>query len=290
MCPALASYYTSLSAQRNDVYSEFSGANCMEQLCDSIDVLAHAIHERNETAMRVPAYRTVLEEQRYDSATKCEWCEHTFDSEKFKKCFDHDHLTGHYRSAACNQCNLRLRQKRNTLVVVFHNFRGYDSHSLCLQGLVSKPDWDVHTIAQNPEKYLALTASLRIGKSSFKVRFIDSLQFLNAGLATLVTNLSEDTSVNKLVHATKMRDTYPELRHQDISAKGLFPYTFLDSMEKLGHPDLPPLADWYDVLDERISITEEDLDERARDVASIRVQEFGGILVALSRVRLSIVS
>ena len=208
---------------------------------------------------RVPADDDRLRNGEFIAKTQCDWCKHPFDDGKFKKCYDHDHITGNYRSAACNQCNLRLRQKRNTLVVVFHNFRGYDSHALCLKGLVSKPDWDVHTIAQNPEKYLALTATLKIGKSSMKVRFIDSLQFLNAGLATLVTNLTEDATVNNLKHASKMRDTYPELRQEDISAKGVFPYSFLNSMERLEHPDLPPLADWYDVLEEGISVSEEDI-------------------------------
>ena len=45
---------------------------------------------------------------------------------------DHCHITGKYRGAAHNACNLKLRlnPKTTTIPVVFHNLRGYDSHLL----------------------------------------------------------------------------------------------------------------------------------------------------------------
>ena len=42
---------------------------------------------------------------------------------------DHDHLTGKYRGAAHNRCNLNSKQKSSPFVLIFfHNFRGFDCH------------------------------------------------------------------------------------------------------------------------------------------------------------------
>ncbi len=48
---------------------------------------------------------------------------------------DHCHITGKYRGAAHNACNLKMRIKPNMdqIPVVFHNLRGYDAHHL-MQG------------------------------------------------------------------------------------------------------------------------------------------------------------
>ena len=40
---------------------------------------------------------------------------------------DHCHITGAFRGAAHNKCNLRLQQTFK-IPVFLHNFRGYDSH------------------------------------------------------------------------------------------------------------------------------------------------------------------
>ena len=47
--------------------------------------------------------------------------------EEVTKCWDHCHITGKYRGAACNKCNLRMRLP-NFIPVLFHNLEGYDSH------------------------------------------------------------------------------------------------------------------------------------------------------------------
>jgi hypothetical protein len=44
------------------------------------------------------------------------------------KCADPDHITGHYRGAACDTCNLKCRNDRFSFDVFFHNGKNYDFH------------------------------------------------------------------------------------------------------------------------------------------------------------------
>jgi hypothetical protein len=56
-------------------------------------------------------------------ATHCYLCEKEFRDEKEKR-QDHCHLTGRYRGAAHNKCNLNFQEKK-MLPVFFHNLSGY---------------------------------------------------------------------------------------------------------------------------------------------------------------------
>jgi hypothetical protein len=181
--------------------------------------------------------------------------------------FDHDHLTGKYRGPARQGCNNKLRQERKKLIVAFHNFRGYDSHGLCLQGFAVKPDWSLRPIAQNSEKYISLTAVLRIQDAPIKnecftVKFIDTLQLLNSSLSTLATNLIRNGNDYSLLrHSMQMKLQYPALRETDIAGKGTFPYSYVNSWEKLEECQLPPYDAFYDELEEKNVTSFEDYDK-----------------------------
>ena len=47
-----------------------------------------------------------------------------------EKCKDHDHLTGAFRYALCNRCNLTYASNDTKIVCVSHNAVGYDNHFL----------------------------------------------------------------------------------------------------------------------------------------------------------------
>ena len=92
---------------------------------------------------------------------------------------DHCHITGRYRGAAHNDCNVKLRINPETapIPVVFHSLRGYDAHHLMQE--MSQLDKEVKCIANKMEKYI--TFSVR------GLRFIDSLNFLQESLDSLVS-------------------------------------------------------------------------------------------------------
>ena len=105
----------------------------------------------------------------------CHVCDKPLEGDSVR---DHCHITGKYRGAAHNACNLKLRlnPKTTTIPVVFHNLRGYDSH--LLMQAISKVEGEISCIPNNTEKYISFSLG--------QLRFIDSAQFLLASLDKLV--------------------------------------------------------------------------------------------------------
>ncbi len=76
------------------------------------------------------------EKSQYEKAKECYACKDVFGTmrtkkeEKVTKCRDHCHITGKYRGAACDKCNLRMRVPK-FVPILFHNLERYDSHLIC---------------------------------------------------------------------------------------------------------------------------------------------------------------
>src|SRR6266853_869384 len=231
-------------------YSEFKGKDSIFSFVNYIEELVKYMYERNKTQTRIPALKKYNDLVAHEAATACCWCKKLFvsDDSLRRKVFDHDHLTGRYRGAACQGCNNKLRQDRSTLIVAFHNFRGYDSHAICIEGFANKPEWRISLIAQTSEKYMSVSAMLRFnsrkGKKTewFKVKFIDSLQLLDCSLAVLAKNLITKSDYSLLKHIMAIKIQYPLLTEADIADKGIFPYSYVDSWEKLQETQLPPFC------------------------------------------------
>ena len=114
--------------------------------------------------------------QAHNTATTCHICLQDLDLAG-DSVRDQCHITGQYRGAAHNACNLKLRLNPKTTVVpvVFHYLRGYDSH-LLIQA-ISKVEGNVSCIPNSTEK-----VSFSLGQ----LRYIDSAQFLLASFDKLV--------------------------------------------------------------------------------------------------------
>ena len=132
-------------------------------------------------AAPIPMLLTATESQSFINTTICHICTTPLGVDKVQ---DHYHITGNYRGATHNECNLNYRIKPNSwkLPVVIHNLKGYDGH-LIVKGLKSEFG-KVRVILQNMEKYL----SLRVGQ----LKFIDSFQFTPQGLDKPAKTLEDD--------------------------------------------------------------------------------------------------
>ena len=62
----------------------------------------------------------------FENNNICRYCEKEIITDKVT---DHCHLTGAYRGAAHNICNLNVKQKDSTFIpVILHSFSKYDCH------------------------------------------------------------------------------------------------------------------------------------------------------------------
>ncbi|CAB4017625.1 Gastrula zinc finger [Paramuricea clavata] len=153
---------------------------------------------------------------------------------------DHDHVTGLYRGAAHNMCNLKYRITWK-VPVVFHNLRGYDSHLIMQE--IGKFKMNINVVPNNMEKYI----SFSLGKS---LVFIDSIQFMVSSLEALVSNLSPEDF--RIVGQRWQGEDFDIVRQ-----KGIFPYEYLDDISKLNTEGLPSKDKFYSSLYES-EVKEED--------------------------------
>ena len=165
----------------------------------------------------------------------CCICKEPLMKKNYRDCVpDHCHITGKYRGAAHNDCNLKLRldPKTTTVPVVFHNLRGYDSH-LIMQA-ISRVEGSISCIPNNMEKYISFSLG--------QLRFIDSLQFLNASLDSLVSaNQPESFLIT-------MQYEPDEEKRRLLLRKGVYPYEHMDSWERFQEESLPPQAAFHSTL------------------------------------------
>ena len=243
----------------NEVYV-YSGPNVMDTFFKHI-YNEHkeicAILEKNMTMKQLDSE----ELESYSSATCCNTCHKNFSLSNWKV-RHHDHLSGRFIAATCNNCNLKLKfkksgvgaEKKFFLPIFAHNMKGYDGH-LIIKHLQKKymQNEEIQVIASNTEKFLAFS----IGQ----LRFLDSLQFLNASLDTLVNVVAKD-DIYKFKHTRRHFDS--DKIFKPVIQKGVYPYEFMSDVSKFDKTSLPSIEDFYSRLyDEGIS--EEDY-ARAKEV------------------------
>ena len=121
------------------------------------------------------------EEVQFEQAEECWLCEATLGDDKVR---DHDHLTGKYRGAAHNICNIQSQQRSSSFVpIFFHNFSGYDCHLIFEELLIQafEKGYEPKIIPKSMENYV----SIQVGC----LRFLYSYRFLSSSLDKLVRSL-----------------------------------------------------------------------------------------------------
>jgi len=195
----------------------------------------------------------------YNNAVKCHICEREFKEDE-KKVKDHCHITGEFRGAAHNSCNLNFRLSPK-IPVFFHNLRGYDSHIIMQAANNSE---EIEVIANNIEKYM----SIRLGHN---IIFKDSLQFLNGSLDKLTKSLHEDD----FILTSRL---FPDPENLKLMLrKGLCPYNYLDSWERLNETEPPPHSAFFNELTNE-NITEDEYKHFIKVWETFNIQNLGEYL------------
>ena len=260
----------------SDVIS-WQGEQCIESFLNKLDRM---VKEQFEEAQLTRNNMIINPDQQlaFDQCVKCPKCKKEF-SKTNKKVRDHCHITGEYRGPLCHCCNSRLRLKRLNLPVIFHNLKNYDAHLIIKNGIGKMKDWHLSTIAQSREKFMSLTARIPVGLTKlnktiyFTISFIDSYQFMNSSLASLALNLTS------LTHVESLRKTYPNLCQNLFTQKGVFPYSYFDSLDRLKETSLPAIEDFAnDLTGEECS--EEDYQHAKEAWTQFNCRTFGDYMLS----------
>jgi Recombination endonuclease VII len=219
----------------------------------------------------IPCNPSEEEMKNFKEAKVCHICEKELGPVRD---LDHDHYDGKYRGAAHKSCNMQYGASKYFKVpVVFHNLRGYDGYFI-LRELASIADRleKIEVIAKNLDKYTCIEVN--------NVRFMDSMQFINGSLETLVENYRKDMvdedpreyvrklkagfpkiwgfietrfesfppEVRRVVDMKNMRESILNSMLQLSVSKGIYPYEYMDSYERLDEKMLPPKEAFFSKL------------------------------------------
>ena len=190
----------------------------------------------------------------YDNSILCHICNEEIGKDRVR---DHCHLSGKFRGAAHEVSNLWYKISK-FFPVVFHNLSGYDSH-LFIKTLGNSKG-DISCILTNEENYISLTKQVIVDKFVNKewkevnvkreLRFIDSLRFMASSLDKLSSNLKIDQFFN-------FKKYYSGNQLSLLLRKGVYPYDYVDCMQKLDETSLTPKEACYFKLTGEV-ITDED--------------------------------
>ena len=99
------------------------------------------------------------DEQKYNDSEICWIWNEKLDVTKVR---DHCHVTGKFRGAAHNKCNLKLRIPKK-LPIIFHNLQGHDGRILFKE--LNNFDVDIAVIPKGIDKYISIIVN---SHSTFK--------------------------------------------------------------------------------------------------------------------------
>ena len=249
------------------------GEGCLVRTLEQLGDDAKRIYDWNEENTRRGIQNATAEDK---NKADCAICGKPMSG---KVHLHHCHLTGRVLGPAHENCNMRARQERRTLNIFVHNLKGYDSHML-LKHALSAPQfstWKIEVLPDNQSQYKALTLRIPVDRYNeadgrerfryFAIKFKDSFQFLPSSLDTLNNTLESHP------HAFTLKQRYSNLSDEVLTRKGVFPYSYLDSLEKFNDRQLPPIEEFHNDLSGQ-PCSEEDYNHAQRAWREFRCTSF----------------
>ena len=229
------------------VYSAMSKSLVAEKFVTEITKLENKLMAilRNEEGMIF----TKTDAENFKNSTTCHFCNKELGDDRVR---DHCHLTGKYRGAAHNACNINYNFKHIKIPVFFHNLKNYDSHLIISSANEFKCK-KINVIAQNSEKFITFGFD--------HLQFKDSYSFLSSSLDKLVKlnkyKEQDDKTlvrINNWTSKFKHSRTNPYVKSNEdldlLTDKGVYPYDYMDCPEKFNETQLPPKSAFYSLLTE----------------------------------------
>ena len=128
-----------------------------------------------------------------------------------------------------------------------------------LNNLLNSPG-ELNCIPSTEEKYISFSKNSKVDEYkarstgetvslNFEIRFLDSCKFLQTSLANLLGNLQPEDFHNTKAILKKNTEL--------LTRKGVYPYDYVSSIERLSETQLPPKSEFYSKLNDE-DITEAD--------------------------------
>lgn len=240
------SYYSSYDKREK----EDEEKDCVEWFVSQLKSLAQFLG--NKLSVHVPMIKmTQIELEMFnDPNAVCYICDQAFKIND-KRVHDHCHFTGRYRGPAHAKCNLNYQESR-IIPVVMHNLSGYDAH-LFIKKLATYYNGHLSVIPNNSEQYISFTkvvdesTSSKSNKEKIRLQFIDSYRFMPSSLSDLASLIP---SCKKRILYSECGGEYTAEQIKMLERKGVFPYDYVDSIERLNETALPSKDEFYNKLNE----------------------------------------
>ena len=238
--------YILVSFDQNVMENEvviYTGKDCMEDLVINLEMLSSKIYNLIEA-------KPILnreDKENYIYAKECHVCHKPYNNKNIKV-KDHCYYTGRYLGASHIGCR---SYRVKFIPIFFHNLSSYDSH-LFITNLASKINGEkLNCIPNNEQKYISFTKDSVVSHFrdannfphpiTFQLRFVDSFKFMGSSLATLATNLPDDKYHN-------LERRFSGRKLELAKRKGVFPYDWFDTIDKLKVKSYPPKDAFYSAL------------------------------------------
>jgi len=221
-------------------YWSYRGKDRMAKFWKALDKVWKSYSKYLENPVKIKM--TEKEIADFESSTRCWICKNQIFDEN-DKVRDHCHITGNYRGAAHNHCNLNLKLPTK-IPVFFHNLSGYDGHFLINESLDIDIKPSSESIAESSEKFISI---------QFKDKpfiFKDSLRIMPFSLDRLVQSLPLE-----MMKIT--REKLPDVPVEFLKRKGVMPYSKISDESYFNRKDFPPQDDFFNDLT-KTEISEED--------------------------------
>src|SRR6266576_663721 len=139
------------------------------------------------------------------------------------------------------------------VTIALHNFQNYDAHFITKVLHIHDAEEEVHILPATEEKYICLIKALVLPKDfpcaskrrAVYANFIDTYKFQSASLEQLAKNLPKEQK-----HQIRKYFNNDENKVDLICQKGVFPYSYLDTIEKLQDTQLLPISKFFNNLNE----------------------------------------
>ena len=174
------------------------------------------------------------------SSNNCYLCNKHLEKEKI---IQHNKLNGEIKGVSCVKCINDI----NEFPIFFHNGSGYDFHFITEELLKNETEYKkVKVLPKDNENYISIT----FGDNYSSLIFKDSLRFLQSSIDNLSKTLN-DKQYKILKSELNNEELFEDLKYFENnkrSFKGIFPYDYFDSMDKLDLTEFPDKKEFYSLL------------------------------------------